>query len=177
MTAQFPDYISFLNEDYALGGLTNGPLFSPEDWGIETQSDCTALRKGFSVSYSIIDEALYITRLYINSKDGLYPDIDGVTPDDGVYEGIKMKVSYTGKIRLVKDFDRKYYIHHGYQATAAHHTVFELSLKDGAVTDIIDRSQDAQRLREEYDKKYENSELDLLGYMSSLRELLMEFLP
>jgi len=177
MTAQFPDHISFLGEDFVLNGLTNGSLFSPEDRGMETRSECTALQKGFSASYAIIDEVLYVTRLYINSKDGLYPNIDGVTPVDGVYEGIKMKVPYTGKIRLVKDFDRKYYVHHGYQAAAAHHTVLDLSLNDGLVTEIVDRAEDARKQRELFEQGHGKSNRDAFGFQRIWRVLAMDFLP
>jgi len=162
MTAQIPDYISFLDEEYSIGGVSDGPLFSPTDWGVEAKSRFSANWRGYTVGYGIIDDELFITRIYMNSEEGLYPKIGGVTPEDGIYKGLKMKVPYGGKLRLLKDFDRKYYMHIGFQAAAGHNTVLELSFEKGRLFEINDRSEEAQALRAEYDKKYDSSPLTIL---------------
>jgi len=162
MTAQFPDHIIFRDERYDVGGFSNGPIFLPNHWGVETESRCSANLRGYTVGYSVIDDELFTTYLFLNSKDGLYPMIGGVTPEDGVYKGLKMKVPYDGKLRLLKDFDRKYYMHIGFQAAAGHNTVLELSFEKGKLIEIHDRSEEAQALRAEYDKKYDSSPLTIL---------------
>ena len=176
MTAQIPDHVMFEDERYDLGGASNGPLFSPGDWGVETESRWSANWRGYTVGYGVINEELYITYIYLNSTDGIYPVIGGVTPEDGMYKNLKMKLPYDGKIRLVKDFNRHYYVHVGFQATAAHDTVLELTFDKGQLVEIRDRSEEAKRLREEYDKGHERSPWSLLDKAwEDFSKLFMKF--
>ncbi len=176
MTAQFPIIIDYDGEDYSLGELSNGAIFSPTDWGVETQSDCSALWHGYNYGCSIIDDSLYLTFIFMDSKDGLYPKIGGITPEGGTYRGLKIRVPYTGQIRLLKDFDRQYYVHQGFQSAAAHHTVLDLTLNNGLVTEIVDRSDDALRHRKLFNKSFGNSNTDALGYQRIWRMLCMDSL-
>ena len=53
--------------------------------------------------------------------------------------GIRMK--YTGKILVGKDFLREYYIHMGYQRAWAYQTLVEFIFEDGSLLDTVDHSQ------------------------------------
>ncbi|WP_319581618.1 hypothetical protein [uncultured Pseudodesulfovibrio sp.] len=174
MTAQFPIIFDYGGEDYALGELSNGAIFSPTDWGVETQSDCSALWRGYNYGCSIIEDSLYLTFVYMNAKDGLYPKIGGITPEEGVYRGLEIRVPYNGQIRLLKDFDRQYYVHQGFQSAAAHHTVLDFTLNDGLVTEIVDKSDDALRHRKLFNKGFGNSDTDAFGYERIWRMLDMD---
>ena len=173
MTAQLPFIITYNEEEYVLGGLSNGPIFSPEDWGVETEGDCSALWRGYNYGCDIIEDVLYLTFVYLNPKDELYPEIGGIAPEGGAYRGLKIKVQYNGKVRLLQDFDRQYYVHQGFQSAAAHDTVLDLTLEEGVVIKIVDRSKEAQRHRRLFHKGFGNSSLDIFGYQRIWRMLGM----
>lgn len=151
MTAQIPDYVDYDGEEYALLGLTGGPLFSIRKWGIEPKNDgFSGNWRGYTIRYHI-DDGIYVTSLYANSSDGLYPTINGVDPVDQVYENLNLRINYTGKVQLGTGFLRDYYVHQGFQQAGAFEKVLDFLFEDGRLIQIIDRSEDAKHAREKAD--------------------------
>jgi hypothetical protein len=54
---------------------------------------------------------------------------------------------FTGKIRLAKDLIKDLYIHMGYQKPTAFKTILDITLKDGRVVEINDRSREMEEKR------------------------------
>ena len=101
--------------------------------------------------------------LYVNSKDSYYPEINGVLPLNAdknskerfkymghhYYKGINIKIPYTGKIVVGKDFLQEYYIHMGYQRAWSYKVLKEFSFEDGVLVDVVDHSDMAKKLRQQ----------------------------
>jgi hypothetical protein len=160
MTAQIPDTFLFKGDEYCLIGMNGGNLASPEQFGMEPEEIHTACYRGFYASYELTDESLYLRELTLREKNGNYLPIEGIKPvikkHQATYRGLSVKIHFTGKIRLAKDFIEELYIHMGYQKPTAFKSVLDITLKDGTVVEIKDRSQEMEQKRGIFKKQYES---------------------
>jgi hypothetical protein len=85
--------------------------------------------------------------------EGDYVPIDGVFPkrenedDDPTYHNLNVPVPFTGQIRLARDFIEDRYVHMGFQKPTTFRTVYDLTLENGRVLNLMDRSQDMEKKR------------------------------
>ena len=159
MTAQISDTFMFEGEEYSLIGIRGRDLASPEQFGMEPKMLNTACYRGFIATYEVAKEALYLRELTLREKDGNYLAIDGIQPEkeqyQATYHDLNVVVPFTGKIRLAKGFIHDLYIHMGFQKPSAFETVLDLTLKDGRVVKILDRSKEMEQKRGEFKERYE----------------------
>ncbi len=163
MTAQISDRFIFKGDEYSLIGMKGGDLASPEQFGMEPEMIHTACYRGFYASYELTEEALYLRELTLREKNGNYLPIEGIEPAkeeyQATYHGLSVVVHFTGKIRLAKDFIEELYIHMGYQKPTAFKTVLDITLKEGRVVEIKDRSQEMEEKRGSFKKHYESGNM------------------
>jgi len=62
-------------------------------------------------------------------------------------------------MRLAKDFIRELYIHMGYQKATAFETVLDVTLKNGRVVEITDRSQEIEQKRGAFKEYFESGDM------------------
>ncbi len=160
MTGQISDTFLFKGDHYSLIGISGGDLASPERFGMEPEMIHTACYRGFYATYELTEETLYLRELTLREKNKKYPPIEGIEPAIGdgqaTYRNLSVLVPFTGKMRLAKDFIEELYIHMGYQKPTAFRTVLDLTLKDGRVVEIKDRSQEMEQKRGAFKKRYES---------------------
>lgn len=160
MTAQAGDRFTYNNLEYSVVALSGPVQFDPKDYGITPEAICTACWNGYWCDYNISDKGLILQNLYINSKDGYYPEINGVgvEKENGkkrhnmghhLYKDIGLPIAYSGKIVAGRDFMNQYYIHMGYQRAWAYKILLEFVFEAGALAETIDHSAAAASLREE----------------------------
>jgi len=166
MTAQISDTFIYKGEDYSMIGSTAGKLVTPEDFGMKADMLHTACYAGYYSTFELTDEELILKKMTINVVGGDALPIDGIMPEgEGSeggprqYKGLKYKVGFTGRIRLAKDFIDDYYIHMGYQKPTAFKTVYDITLENGRVVKMKDRSDDMEKKRGEFKKYYESGNL------------------
>lgn len=177
MTAQRQDTFIYKKEDYDLVAMSKPLSFKPEDYGIIPEGLDTACWAGFWCEYSISEEGIFLKNFYVNSKDGNYPEINGVTPVKKkleilygryqLYKDVNLKIPYTGRILIGKDFLREYYIHMGYQRAWAYKVLKELIFQEGILVEEISHSRKAKELREQIDANPE--------FMKKLADNVLEF--
>lgn len=78
MTAQIGDKFTFENGNYELVAISTPIKFNPEDYGITPEWRSTACYRGYWCEYKISNDEIILENLYINSKDGVYPEINRV---------------------------------------------------------------------------------------------------
>jgi len=163
MTAQISDTFIFENDTYSLIGFSGGELSFPQQFGMEAEMLDTSCYRGFYATYKLTKKALLLTELTLREKNGNYKSIGGIKPITekfkATYQDLNEVVPFTGKIRLAKDFIQELYIHMGYQKPTAFKTVIDITLKDGRVLEIDDRSQEMEQKRGEFKKHYESGDL------------------
>lgn len=163
MTAQISDTFLFKSDKYSLIGMSGGNLASPEQFGMQPEMMHTACYRGYFATYELTEEALYLRELTLREKNRNYQPIQGIQPaQDGyqaTYHGLSVAVPFTGRIRLAKDFIENLYIHMGYQKPTAFKTVLDLTLEDGRVLEIKDRSQEMEQKRGSFKKRYESGKM------------------
>lgn len=98
-----------------------------------------------------------IRDLYINSKNGVYPDINCVCvfpkakSDSGLfweahwYGYLNIPIEYSGKILIGNDFIQEYYIHMGFQMPWSYKNLIELDFENGVLTNTVNHSETARK--------------------------------
>jgi hypothetical protein len=164
-TAQRSDSFIFKGESYSLIGKTDGEFANPRQFGMTPKMMSTACYRGYYASYELNDAGLYLRKLTLREKDKNYLPVAGVNPVintnryQATYTNLNVAVEFTGKIRLANGFIRELYIHMGYQKPTAFKTVFDITLKDGRVVEVKDRSEEMEAKRGEFKKRFESGEL------------------
>ena len=164
-TGQISDTFIFKGNVYSLIGKTDGDIAHPKQFGMNPVMIHTACYRGFYASYELTDEAIILKELTLREKETNYLPITGVKPDidteknRATYKGLNIKVNFTGKIRLAKDFIKQFYIHMGFQKPTAFKTVFDITVKEGSIVEIKDRSKEMEKKRGEFKQRFESGEL------------------
>lgn len=160
MTAQITDVFHFNGKNYSLIGKTKGELASPQQFGMNPVRIHTACYRGFYAEYELTQEALYLRKLTLRERDERYIPIGKIHPErdddyQAVYRGLSEITPFTGKIRLANGFIEDLFIHMGYQKATAYKTILDLSLQDGKIVELIDRSMEIKQKRGAFKKHYE----------------------
>jgi len=163
MTAQISDTFVFKGDEHELIGICGDELALPEQFGMEPEMMHTACYRGFYATYELTEEALYLRELTLREKNGNYLPIEGKEPEKeeclATYKDLSVVISFTGKIRLAKDFIEELYVHMGYQKPTAFKTVLDIALKDGRVIEIKDRSKEMKQKRGVFKKHFESGDM------------------
>lgn len=176
MTAQIGDEFMIQDRSYTMVALSNPIPFHPKEYGITVESRCTACWRGFWCVYDLSDDELILRDLYVNAKDMVFPEINGVSIQEKedylghfVYSNLRLPISYTGKILVGDGFLWEYYIHMGFQRPWAYKTLLEFIFEEGILLDTVDRSNMARHLRNEIKKHpttfYEKMTNNLPSYL------------
>jgi hypothetical protein len=159
MTAQISDVVIYKEEHFALIGIGGGRLLSPERFGMCSEMLHTGCYRGFCAVYELTETELLLRELVLREKYGNYLPIGGVFPEKyehhAHYRNLSAHVPFTGKMRLAKDFIEDFYIHMGYQKPTAFKTVYDITLQDGRIIDLKDRSKEMDVKRGAFKKRYE----------------------
>ena len=163
-TAQIADTFIYKEKSYSLIGKTDGTLVHPHQFGMNPVMIHTACYRGFYATFELTEKSLLLKKLTLREKDRKYLPIRGVKPDINTekhyatYTNLNIEVNFTGKIRLAKDFIKDLYIHMGYQKPTAFKTVLDITLREGKVVEIKDRSKEMASKRGGFKKRYESGE-------------------
>ena len=155
MTAQIPDSIVYCGKKYTYIKSSNDFGFNPEDFGVKPMSFITSNWRGFFCDYLVDcnEGMLYLEKLTISGGSkkltallGRYRT--GSSNYGNVYDGIKIKMKYTGKLLLGREFINKYYVHGGFQESFAYKKVIELIFSEGKMIEAIDHSDYVEKHRD-----------------------------
>jgi hypothetical protein len=155
-------YYKFLvnGDQYTLIGIAGGDLVAPEQFGVESMEPHTDLRRGYVALYELTPEALYLRGLTLKGENGHYQAAGSSKPVrdffQATYHGPSVVIPFTGKIRIAKGFINEPYVNMGYQKAIAFRTVFDITLKNGLLVEVKDRSSEMEQKRGAF-KEYYNS--------------------
>lgn len=159
MTAQVSDTFIYKGKEYWLIGIDGDKLPEPKDFGMKPVWISTACWRGFYSTYEITDNLMYLKEMTLSVKKNNYKLINGVKPIiDGyqaTYKDINFRVSFTGKIRIAKDFIQELYVHMGFQKPSAFKKVIDLKFEDGRIVETNDRSKEVAAIRGSFKEHYE----------------------
>jgi len=162
MTGQISDTFIFKTKMYSLIGIMGEDLFYPFKYGMIPEMLNTACYQGYYSTYEIKGSNIFLQQLTIREKNGNYPPIDGVYPEkkefEANYRDLNLIIPFNGKLRLAKGFINDLYIHMGFQKASAFKKVFDLTVEEGLIIDVSDRSKEAKEKRGAFKKKYEVNE-------------------
>jgi len=159
MTGQIADEFCYNGETYDLVGIDGEGLYTPDDFRIHARAGSTACWRGYQMIYDCIDGELLLDQMNVNTDNA--PPINGIEPREGeygfshIYENLRLRTHFTGKIRLGKDFISGMYVHMGFQSAESYETVIELDIKNGEIIQESDLSPLMRERRENGKQKPE----------------------
>ncbi|MEI7636332.1 MAG: hypothetical protein WCJ37_03445 [Syntrophus sp. (in: bacteria)] len=147
MTAQIHDRIRFNKESYGILSVAGGPLVTPEQFGTSSEIADSSCWRRYYVVYELTDSGFYLRELTMLRRDGDYVPIDGVLPESDkesdypTYHNLNVPVPFSGRIRIARGFIEDLYVHGGFQSPTAFRTVYDLTLENGRMVKMKDRSK------------------------------------
>lgn len=158
MTAQIQDRVWYQDEEYVIVGVKGSGLFIPQDFGMAGVMMSTGCYRGFYVTYGVEDGEFRLETMTIRAANGDYKPINGIKPvmhewQGGVYSRINLRVPFTGRLLLGKDFIGSMYVHMGFQKPPSYETVIELMIDHGVVLSSVDHSTSMADIRTEMQRR------------------------
>jgi hypothetical protein len=174
MAAQI--FYTFLinGSQYILIGMSGGDLASPEQFGMQMPDLHDGCNQVFyHAMYEFTWDTLYLKELTFREKNENYISSGGTGQTKYFHQAANCtpnaSISFTGKIRLAKEFIKEPYINMGYQKAMAFKTVLDITLKDGQVIKVKNRSLEMEQKRGALKQCYKP--LNRQEYSKSLNKL------
>lgn len=103
MTMQVTDPFYFEGKEYIFLGAENiNDFFDPEKFGLYPEEPITSCWKGFIIHLAVENKKLILKELEVNTKNQVYPDINGVSAKEGfifhMYSDLNLELKYTGTV-------------------------------------------------------------------------------
>lgn len=165
MTAQIGDRFNLVGRKGEIVKANLMQEFHPLWYGIEPEGVCTACWRGYWCVYSVGENGIFLEDLYVNAKNGQYPQIAGVTPvaaPEGrfafiymghhLYKGLNIKCVCDGQILVGEGLLSKYCNGHGTTKPWAYETLTELVFQDGILVGESDQSHVGAEIRRRIDE-------------------------
>lgn len=159
MTAQISDSFIYQNREYNLAFADPEIKLTPKKFGIKTLASTSACWRGFKRTFEIEDDNLILQSFDINDNNqrgdkkinNVLPSKNN--PEDSLfnktYNNVKLKIKYTGKLCIARDFIWKHYTHGGFHPAWKYETVFELAFFKGVLIHEKDISGELKEKREQ----------------------------
>ena len=153
MTGQISDSFLYEGEVYSLVGYDKGEPFTPLDYDILPKAPHTACWRGFVLYYKLDNKTLLLQDMQLNADEA--KEINGVKPkktEESIkfhYQDLNLKLDYTGKLLIARDFIKEMYVHMGFQRASSYRKVVELKFKNGELLETNDLSEKMKKRRKE----------------------------
>ena len=158
MTGQISDSFLYKGERYFLTGYTKGEPFSPLDFGFFPKAATTACWRGFVLYYTVKDDYLTLVDMEINNEEELeLNDVQPKVRKDSLrlhYPDVNLKLDYSGKIIIAKDFIKSMYVHMGFQRSMSYENVLELEFEKGQLISETNLSEKMKKKRKKNTAEY-----------------------
>jgi hypothetical protein len=129
-------------------------LFRPEDVGIDVLY--LSMGETHTRGFTVEGGELYLSRLHVADRQGVYPTIAGVraVPDEPerpfahTYDGMRLRQRFTGGLLLGQELidDTRYCV--AFETPTSYERVTELIFDDGRLRERIDHSELVRGVRE-----------------------------
>ena len=175
MAAQISDTFQYKGVDYAVSGISNGPLFEPSLFEMDPTGMCSLCWRGYQSVFAVLESRLVLDTLHINllSKDQDFapqegPEINGVSPTgleseydifNNHYTGMGYPVEYSGGILLADGFINELSFHIGFAPAWKYEHVLELVFANGVLKKEFDRSEQIAGVRKKMLESYDDNDV------------------
>lgn len=168
MTMQIRDSIRLQGTEYSII-ITDPPLlFSPQEYGITPQYCCTACYRGFYCAYSVENNNLLLSSLFIHSKNDCSPPIRNIAPITEkssllfnmrhcAYRGLSLPTDFTGSMLVGNGLIHTAQIEGILDSPWQYHKLLDLQFANGHLIAIKDESDTAKDIRKFIRREQRNS--------------------
>ena len=185
MSDQFEDKYRYHGKAYSYIESNTSDPFYPKSYGLNPDTEtCSACCRGYFSNYSIIENKLYLMDLFVETKDGQYPQIAEVEADFSgtstvmgypVYKNLSLLLPYTGKMLVGNGLLKEYYRYFGFQEMWAYRDVKEFIFENGELKTVNDLSDIAAKLRKKVPKETLNSIFFSMEKAEAMKPYLKEW--
>lgn len=154
MTAQVTDTVVHDGFEFAVAGVSGGPLFEPQAVGLKPVMMDTSCWRGFVCVYSTDNGRLHLTSLMVGAQSMLAGEAiteatvllgaqarpSKIPRHAWLFEGLRHPIDFSGGLLLGRGFIRSTYVHMGFHPAWKYEQVVEVILADGTVTKAEDLS-------------------------------------
>ncbi|HEX9058807.1 MAG TPA: hypothetical protein VF941_01365 [Clostridia bacterium] len=154
MTVQIDDKFDYLNNEFSIIGIENGPLFEPSDYGFSPIALSSACWRGHYCKYSIENGFLILSQLNIGLETVNPPVWRGIKASGGdrkfdwTYEGVNLLIDYSGGIIIGRNlFEEFFNIFGFYHPHCFQHTI-ELIFEKGKILKEVVHDEYMDKARE-----------------------------
>ncbi|MCX5812946.1 MAG: hypothetical protein NT178_10440 [Proteobacteria bacterium] len=167
-------YVFLINDDrYVLIGKTGDDLVSSEQLGVRQPDLHVSYHRNLCAIYELTPETLYFRGIIPIGENENYKSIGGTVSAKSSCQANSHDrneaIPFNGKIRLARGFIKEPYINMGYQKALAFRTVLDITLKDGQVVKVKNRSQEMEQKRDALKECYNSA--NIREYRKSLNKL------
>jgi len=174
-------HIFLINGDpYTLIGMAGDDLVLPEQFKMKLSELHNTCHRGFYAMYELTQETLYLRGITPREENENYLSIKGIEPAKDSYQPDYhdpiMEIPFTGKIRLAKNFINEPYFVKSYQKAIAFKTVFDITLEDGRVVEVKNRSWEMKQKRDALRDCYKSgNKQEYYKFANKLEKVLYSF--
>ena len=178
MTAQVGDRYLYQGGEFTIVTMNNKLEFHPYEYGLSPSAISTGCWRGYWCHYKISDQGIFLDKLHIHCGNENYPEINGISVKQNgkepfeymgyrVYNGLNIKVNYTGSILVGDGFIQDYYRHMGYQRSYSYKILKEFVFNNGTLVDVVDHSKLAESIREFIESASRDNPKKIIGFRGS----------
>lgn len=174
-------YIFLINNDrYVLIGRAGDDLVSPEQLGAWQSEPHVSCHRNLCAIYELTMDTLYFRGIIHIGENENYKSIGGTVPStsscQAAFNDLNEAIYFNGKIRLAKEFIKEPYINMGYQKALAFRTVLDITLKDGQVVKVKNRSGEMEQKRDALKECYNSANIrEYCRSLNKLEKILYKF--
>lgn len=153
MTAQITDTFIFKGEQQDLICICGGPLATPQHFGMVPSVLASACYDSFYSTYELTEKHLFLRNMPLKERGSRYLPTAGVAPDLSKPH----QATYTNI--AVHDPITELCVQ-GYQEATAFKSVYDITLLDGKITRLTDRSAEMAAKRGKFKREYEAGDME-----------------
>lgn len=160
MRSQFFDGFDFAEYKFSIVAIEHvTDFFDIENYALHPVIYDESCLRGYACVFGFNEEKmLTLHKLFTNNNGQPAPAINGIEPvsfhspaGDLRYD-LELVIPYSGSILIANGFLQKFFVPFGFQVPHAFKRVYELTFQNGLFVRVEDRSEEARRLRIEYEE-------------------------
>lgn len=114
MTMQMRDTYRYKGKTYYPLEIKGKLEFNPFKYNLHPTAQCSACWAGYFCEYEIVENALYLDKLYIHHEDDIYPELNGVSINRNIdddcmehyhYDNLHLPITGRGTCRMLLGSD------------------------------------------------------------------------
>jgi hypothetical protein len=159
MATQITDIVIYKRQSYSLIGKEVVNFGFTWSSGMNAAMINETCYIGCQATYEFINNMFYLKSVVLKERNNDYWPINGIEPiiknNVGFYNNLNYEYKINGKLRLAKGLIKEYDINIGYPKASSFKKVLDITLEDGRIIEVKDRSKEMELKRGAFKRHYD----------------------